>query len=102
MKTIVLVCAGGMSTSLLMNRMNEAAKAAGKDVETTAMSVEAFEKYSGPCDILLLGPQVSYRKSQLEALVAPRGIKVAVIDIADYGMMDGASVLNKALGQMGA
>lgn len=102
MKTIVLVCAGGMSTSLLMNRMNEAAQAKGIDVQTTAMSVEAFEKYTGPCDLLLLGPQISYRKRKLEARVVPKGIEVAVIDITDYGMMNGEAVLTKALAHIDA
>ncbi len=102
MTNIVLVCAGGMSTSLLMNKMNESAKAQSKEVETVAMSAEAFEKYDGPCDILLLGPQISYRKGQLEAEVADRGITVAVIDMMDYGMMNGEAVLDKALASLGA
>lgn len=102
MKNIVLVCAGGMSTSLLMNKMNDAAAARGDDVRTTAMSVEAFEKYDGPCDVLLLGPQLSHRKKDLEGRLADTGIKVALIDMMDYGMMNGAKVLDKALELMGA
>lgn len=97
MKHIVLICAGGMSTSLLMNKMNEAAKAKGEEVETKAMSVEAFDTYSGPCDILLLGPQISYHESEMKAKCEPKGIKVAVIDMMDYGMMNGEAALTKAL-----
>lgn len=36
MKRIMLVCAGGMSTSLLMNKMKAAAKEKGIEVEIWA------------------------------------------------------------------
>ncbi|MCI6171053.1 MAG: PTS sugar transporter subunit IIB, partial [Selenomonas bovis] len=38
MKKIVLLCASGMSTSILVNKMKEAAAAAGKDYEIAAYS----------------------------------------------------------------
>ncbi|MBN0904414.1 PTS sugar transporter subunit IIB, partial [Pseudomonas aeruginosa] len=48
-------------------------------------------------DVILLGPQVKYEAGRLTALAAPQGKAVAVIDMADYGMMRGAAVLDKAL-----
>ena len=47
--------------------------------------------------MILLGPQVKYEAGRLSALAAPHGKAVAVIDMADYGMMRGAAVLDKAL-----
>ena len=44
MTNIILICAGGFSTSLLMNKMKEAAKAEGKEVNIEAMAEENFEK----------------------------------------------------------
>ena len=52
---------------------------------------------SANADVILLGPQVKYEAGRLSALAAPHGKAVAVIDMADYGMMRGAAVLDKAL-----
>ncbi|HDS4830691.1 TPA: PTS sugar transporter subunit IIB, partial [Citrobacter koseri] len=44
-------------------------------------------------DVILLGPQVRFQKSEIEA-VAQGKIPVAVIDMKDYGAMNGKSVLD--------
>ena len=97
MKHIILACAGGMSTSLLMNKMKAAAKARGVEVDIQAMSVNAFEKYKGEVDILLLGPQLGHRAGQMRQKCDPLGIKVDVVNMTDYGMMNGEKVLDTAL-----
>lgn len=45
----------------------------------------------------MLGPQVRFMKGQFETKLADKGIPVAVIDMKDYGMMNGEAVLNTAL-----
>ena len=97
MKYITLVCAGGMSTSILMSKMKEAAKQAGKDVSVIAMAEEKFASYKEPTDVLLLGPQVAYLLDDMKAEYEPKGIKVAAIDMMDYGQMNGKKVLEMAL-----
>lgn len=97
MKYITLVCAAGMSTSMLVNKMKEAAKASGDDVYITAMSQSVFATYKEPTDVLLLGPQVSYMLDKMKAEYEPKGMKVAVIDMMAYGMMNGKQVLETAL-----
>ena len=59
--------------------------------------VAEFERELPNADVILLGPQVKYEAGRLTALAAPQGKAVAVIDMADYGMMRGAVVLDKAL-----
>ena len=49
-------------------------------------------------DVALLGPQVGYRLANAKALCGPKGIPVEVIPMVDYGMMNGAKVLDLALG----
>ena len=44
-KVIRLFCAAGMSTSLLVNKMKEAAKVAGKDYEIHAHGLSSEEKF---------------------------------------------------------
>ena len=61
MKRIVLICMSGLSTNLLVNKMKRTAKEQGIDVEIQAMSELAFTRYDKSADVLLLGPQVSFR-----------------------------------------
>lgn len=101
MKNIILVCAAGLSTSLLVTKMKDAAKELGKEVHIEAMPAGSFAKYSEPVDVLLLGPQVRYMEAEMKSTYEPKGIKVAVIEMADYGMMNGKKVLQSAYAMMG-
>lgn len=96
-KRITLVCAAGMSTSLLVSKMNLSAVAEGLDVKIRAVPESNFEKYANETDILLLGPQVGYTLNKMKTQYEPKGIKVAVINSMDYGMMNGEKVLKMAL-----
>lgn len=97
MKNITLVCAAGMSTSMLMGKMKESAEKQGIDVNVIAMSESSFKSYKGKTDVLLLGPQVSFLLDDMKKEYEPKGIKVTVINMMDYGMMNGENVLRDAL-----
>ncbi|AZS14306.1 PTS sugar transporter subunit IIB [Paenibacillus lutimineralis] len=97
MKRITLVCAAGMSTNLLVTKMNIASVKEKVAVKIQAVPESEFEKYSKETDILLLGPQVRFMLPEFKAKYEPAGIKVAVINSADYGMMNGEKVLKEAL-----
>ena len=98
-KTIRLFCAAGMSTSLLVNKMKDAAKAAGKDYDIAAFSLNEFEQHAPEADVCLLGPQVRYALSKLQA--AHPDYKIADIPMQMYGMMDGKGVVGVAEKLMG-
>lgn len=100
MKYITLICAGGLSTSLLVNKMKAAAAEKNIEVEIHAMASTAFPTYQKPVDVLLLGPQINYLYEEMKREYEPKGIKVAVIDMMDYGMMNGEKVLAMALDLM--
>ena len=100
MKNIILACAAGMSTSLLVKKMKSAAEEKGLDVYIEAMSVNAVASYEGEIDVLLLGPQVQYLYEEVRGRYEPKGIKVAVISMMDYGMMNGEKVLDDACAMM--
>lgn len=102
-KQITLVCAVGMSTSLLVTKMKTAAKERGVDVEIVAVAESAFEGQGleKVTDVLLLGPQVCFMAKKLKARYEPSGIKVEVINSRDYGMLNGDKVLSDALALMG-
>lgn len=96
---ILLACNAGMSTSMLVQRMNQAAQA--RNIEATIMAVPISQAMSiyPEWDIVLLGPQVRH---QLKAFVAKSGgvTPIGVIDMRDYGTMNGENVLNTAIDMM--
>ena len=89
----MLACAGGFSTSMLVTQMKKAAKKENIDVEINAVAESALNNYDD-LDIILLGPQVGHIKPELEKEFS---IPIRVIDQMDYGMMNGAKVLNDAM-----
>jgi len=97
MKHIVLICAAGMSTSMLVQRMKKSAKEKAVEAEILAMPESKFEEYDAETDVLLLGPQISYMLDELKEKYEAQGIKVAAINMMDYGMMNGEKVLTEAL-----
>ncbi|MGX7200092.1 PTS sugar transporter subunit IIB [Enterococcus nangangensis] len=98
-KTIMLVCSAGMSTSLLVTKMQKAAESRGLETDIFAVSASDADNNIAekPVDVMLLGPQVRFMKGQFEQKLQPKGIPLDVINMADYGMMNGEKVLDQAL-----
>ncbi|MGM0301026.1 PTS system, cellobiose-specific IIB component [Enterococcus sp. AZ048] len=98
-KTIMLICNAGMSTSMLVTKMQKAAETQGLDVDIFAIAAaEATNKLEQrKIDTVLLGPQVRFMQKQFEEKLTPLGIPVEVINMTDYGMMNGEKVLGQAI-----
>ena len=89
MKKIYLFCSAGMSTSMLASvPVKVAAHPHNKIGEIIA---------NDRPDCILLGPQVKYMYEETVAQYGKENIPIAVIDAADYGMMDGEKVLKTAI-----
>lgn len=97
MVKIALFCAAGMSTSVLVNKMKKAAVEKGIEAEIEAFPEGQMSKYLDGVHVVLLGPQVRFILPKAKALCDPLGIPVDVIASIDYGMMNGAKVLDNAL-----
>lgn len=93
MKKILLACAGGFSTSMLVAKMKEAAQKLDCDVSIDAVAESDIEDHLD-VQIILLGPQIGHRLEDIQAEV---NVPVAVIDSIDYGTMNGEKVLTDAL-----
>lgn len=65
MKKILLCCSAGMSTSMLVKKMEQAAEIKGIECKIDAMSVNAFEEAIKEYDVCLLGPQVRFQLEEL-------------------------------------
>lgn len=81
----LLVCATGMSTSLLVNRMKEAAETKEIEFQIEAHPVGQIEKYGEAADDILLGPQVRYELKNVKKMFLDKPVEI--INMQDYGTM---------------
>ena len=98
MRKVVLLCAAGMSTSLLVNKMRDAAKEEGYDCEINAYALATAKEHTD-ADVVLLGPQVRFLESKMKGIAGDK--PVTVIDMVAYGTMNGEKVLDQALKILG-
>lgn len=94
---ILLCCAAGMSTSLVVEKMKKAAKDKNLEVVIDAVAVDEFDKVIQDYDIALLGPQVKYKKNDFQKIADKYGKKVDVINSMDYGLLKGDKILDFAI-----
>lgn len=101
MKKILLCCAAGMSTSLLVSKMKKYAEEQNIESEIWAVSVDALQaNLDKGVDCVLLGPQIKYKLSSVKATCDEKGVACDVINTIDYGSMNGKKVVEFALGLM--
>ena len=96
MLQIMLVCAGGMSTSLLMNKMKEAAKNRGLEINVWATAQGDAKNHYDVSDCVLVGPQIRFAIKKMEEEIKGR-CPIQGIEMKDYGSMNGEKVLDLAL-----
>jgi len=102
MYKIMLCCSAGMSTSLLVRKMEEVAARRALPVKIDAYGVSEFDMQFPQYQVVLLGPQVKYMLKSLSEKAATHGIPVQPIDMMDYGMQRGDNVLDYALSLINA
>lgn len=81
---IMLVCAGGMSTGILMNKMKKWAQEHGKELDVKAYGVGEYERHFQEYECILLGPQISYKEKEIKAVVGD--MPVSQIASMDYAL----------------
>ena len=99
MKTIAIVCGAGMSSSLLVNKIKEAAAKEGKDYEVFHSESSNVQYKCQNADCILVGPQTRFDIPKFQKLLP--GVPVDVIDMRAYGTMNGKAVLEHAEKLMG-
>lgn len=95
MKNILLMCSAGMSTSIMVKKMTEAAEKIEADVVIKAIPEQQLNDHLVGTDIILLGPQVRFLLDKVQTKA--KSIPVRVIDTMDYGTMNGEKILRQAL-----
>ncbi len=94
---ILLVCNAGMSTSMLVVKMQEAAKARNIEAEIWAVSSSESNDNFPKADICLVGPQIRFMVNEFKKQT---DIPVIAIDMMSYGKMDGNAVLDAAMKEL--
>lgn len=97
MKRVLLCCAAGMSTSLLVTKMQKASEAIGVDSKIWAVGAESIEKHIKEADVVLLGPQIRFKLNDIRKIGDEVKVPVEVINTSDYGLLKGDRVLKRAL-----
>ena len=87
---ILLVCSGGMSTSVLMNKMRQYGEENGVDITVDARGTNNYQEQAPKYDVILLGPQIAYRRKQISGTV---DIPVAPIKPQDYAFGNVENIL---------
>jgi|SRR4051812_17971725 PTS system cellobiose-specific IIB component len=95
---ILLCCAAGMSTSLLVTKMEAYAKSAGIESTIWAVGANEVNNHLDKADVLLLGPQVRYLLAKMKKLGEEKGLPVDAINPMHYGLCNGEEVLKQAIG----
>ena len=94
-KNIVLLCAGGMSTSLMVSKMEEAAKKLNFDCEIHAYGTNKAKDFGTSADMILLAPQVRFQKAEI--MEKCPNVPVETIEMMDYGMMNGEKIIRHVM-----
>ena len=99
MRKIYLFCDAGMSTSLLVKKMQDVAEKHNLSVKIEAfpfVKAHAIITEERP-DCILLGPQVRFLLNEMREKYKDLGMPIEVINPVDYGVMNGENVLKFAI-----
>lgn len=97
---VLMVCAMGMSSSLLEAKTREAAKAAGVPFELQAITTPEIARWDFQThyvDVVLVAPQVRYKRKSIAAAAAPFNIIVQDIDPVVFGMVEGEKLFQQIM-----
>jgi len=97
MLKVMFVCCAGMSTSLLVEKVKQAAEKKGMEIDVFAMGETEAKKDLSQADIMLLGPQVKYLEKGFRKIMGDSKTKLDVVDMRAYGNADGEKVLEQII-----
>ena len=91
-KTIILACVGVLTTSMLVERINEVIHRDQLDYSFYSIGITGMNNLKN-IDVLLLSPQLAYLEEKAKASLQ---VPVAVISDEDFELMRGEEVLRQA------
>ncbi len=97
MYKIMLVCENGASTGIVVKRMREAAAKKNVEAEIEAYPYTQLENFVEEADVILLGPQLAFKKEATLKTFPMHASKIDVMKAVDFGMMRGEKILEDAI-----
>src|SRR5438270_6587729 len=94
---VLIVCSWGMSTSLLVDSMLEAAAEGNCELSIEALSAGEYVARVDECDVVLIAPQIRHLRKSIGKLAQSVGKPVGLIEPFYYATMNGAAVLEQVL-----
>lgn len=90
MKRVMLVCNGGMSTSIMAKQIRDASE---DRYDVVAYPEGVFQAHlDDDIKVILIAPQIRFMKDEIQKAAGPDRV-VEVIDMQTYGLMKGKRVL---------
>lgn len=94
MKKIGLFCVGGLSTTLLVNKMKKIANEQGYPLDISAYPTIEMDVKGKNCDLIILGPQAASALKDVERKYPDK--KVMVCDMLAFSQIDAKKILEAA------
>ncbi|MGL4873070.1 MAG: PTS sugar transporter subunit IIB [Clostridium sp.] len=98
---ILLVCAGGFSTTMIVEEIYDVIKESEKfkedDFKLEAISVDRIEAYLDEYNIILVGPQLGHKYEYIKEIISGKKIVIDLLTKELYGEMDGEKILKRAI-----
>jgi PTS system cellobiose-specific IIB component len=88
-----MICASGLSTSILVNNMRQYAP---REDKIMACSGSELSTYLNDADVILVGPQLRHQIKDIEDKAYLTGKIVALMDPKAYSRIDAVALLNQA------
>lgn len=96
MMNILLVCVGGISTSILEKNIRDAFGPEKANWVVEAHPVDQLESLIDRFDVILLGPQIRHKFRAVKKVADANSKPCEVIDSRDYALAKGDKVLKRA------
>lgn len=89
---VLLVCAAGASTSILMKKLEKYAAEKNIELSIAAHSAADYEHYVKDYDVILVGPQVGYQRDNIAETT---GKPVDVMAPLDYALGNAENIFKQ-------
>ena len=97
MINILLVCDQGFSTSMMETALKKEISKRGLDAAVEAVGIPALASHINGADVILFGPQVAYRMSEIKGKYPDKTDIMYVMNPSDFALMEAEKILSEAL-----
>lgn len=91
---VLIVCSGGMSSSIVVNTAKKEAEKEGIDLDIKAVGTGEFmDEVKGNWDLVLVAPQVRHRFPVFEEQANEEGVPIELIPPQSYSPLGGPKLI---------